>query len=347
MVFVRALASAYEKYGVDPAGALASARISPAQLRRLNGRIDADQFEALSAFAMQEIDDEGIGWFSRRLPWGTYGMLCRASLGAPTVGVALRRWCRHHRLLTEDLLLTVTPEAAGDGSSPAGARLSIEVRREPGKLGPLASRAEVRELCLLTLLRYVHGYSCWLMNSRLPLREVTFPFAAPAHEHVYPLLFSGPVRFEASRASFLVDGRYLAIAPRRDERAMDRMLRRALPLTVRPYRHDRFLADRVRQHLSESRTGGPIVATGAALATALHLSVRSLHRGLAAEGTSLQALKDEVRRRRATELLRRTTLPIKQVALAAGFASEKSFARAFRQWTGESPSEHRNKGESI
>ena len=63
--------------------------------------------EALCGAAMRELDDEALGWFSRRLPWGSYGMLCRASLTAPTLGMALKRWCRHHRLLTEDLLLTL------------------------------------------------------------------------------------------------------------------------------------------------------------------------------------------------------------------------------------------------
>ena len=43
------------------------------------------------------------------------------------------------------------------------------------------------------------------------------------------------------------------------------------------------------------------------------------------------------------QALRRTTRPIKQVALAVGFGNEKSFARAFRQWTGDSPAEYRRK----
>ena len=170
MAFVRAILLAYEKYGVDPHEALRHARISPAQVRRAGAVIDADQFETLSATAMQELDDEALGWFSRRLPWGTYGMLCRASLGSATLGLALKRWCRHHRLLTDDVRLTLTLEEREDT-----ARLAIEDVRELGAM---------REFCLLTSLRYVHGYACWLVNSQLPLREVTFPFAAPRHEAV-------------------------------------------------------------------------------------------------------------------------------------------------------------------
>ena len=77
------------------------------------------------------------------------------------------------------------------------------------------------------------------------------------------------------------------------------------------------------------------------LSKKLHLSLRTLHRQLKDEGATLQGLKDEVRRARATELLLRTTRPVKQVAAAAGFLNEKSFIRAFRGWTGQTPAEFR------
>ncbi|AKF86140.1 hypothetical protein MFUL124B02_21875 [Myxococcus fulvus 124B02] len=324
MAFVRAIVLAYEKYGVDPHDALRKAEITRAQLGRVSARINAGQFETLSATAMQELDDEALGWFTRRLPWGTYGMLCRASLSSPTLGIALQRWCRHHRLLTEDVLLSLEVEGTT-------ARIVIEERHELGAM---------REFCLLSSLRYVHGYACWLVNSQLPLREVTFPFATPAHQSVYPLLFPGPVRFSATHASMSFDVGYLELAAKRDEQALRVMLKRALPLTVRQYRRDRRLVERVRSQLSDPRASG---TTAQHVASALHVSVRSLHRQLALEGTSLQNLKDDVRRRHALELLGRSSVPIKHVALDVGYADEKIFSRAFKQWTGESPSEYRQR----
>ena len=322
MAFVRAITLAYAKYGLSPEHALARARITDAQLRTENARIDAEQMETISATAMQELDDEALGWFSRRLPWGTYGMLCRASRGAPTLAVALKRWCRHHALLTDDILLRFEESAEG-------ARLWIEERRELGAM---------REFCLLTSFRYVHGYACWLVDSQLPLSEVTFPFAPPPHASTYRFLFPGPVRFDETAASMVFDPRYLVLPPKRDEPALDLMLKRALPLTVRQYRRDRLLVDRVRAYLSEP-THHP--ATADAVAAALHVSVRSLHRQLANEGASLQAIKDHARRERARELLLRTNVPIKQLVRMIGFKNDKSFARAFKDWTGQSPSEFR------
>ncbi|MEO6952062.1 MAG: AraC family transcriptional regulator [Polyangia bacterium] len=320
MAFVRTIVLAYERRDLDPRAALKKAQIAPAQLRRLEARIDADQMETLSGAAMQELDDEALGWFSRRLPWGTYGMLCRASLTAPTLCVALERWCRHHALVTDDVRLRFEAETGA---------LTIE---ENTRLGAM------REFCLLSCLRYLHGYACWLVDSQLPLREVTFPFSPPPHERVYPLLFPGPVRFGASHAGFVVDTRYLELAPRRDERAISTMLKRALPLTVRPYRRDRLLVRRV-----EALLVGDASANAQRIATALHVSVRSLHRQLGQEGASLQRIKDDVRRQRALDLLSRTSTPLKSVARQVGFRSEKSFSRAFKTWTGRSPGELRDR----
>src|SRR5689334_19790916 len=105
ITFVQTILRAYEKYGADPSEALRLARIAPRELQRLETRVTAAQLEVLTNLAMRQLDDEALGWFSRKLPWGSYGMLCRASLTSPNLGVALKRWCRHHRLLTDDIIL--------------------------------------------------------------------------------------------------------------------------------------------------------------------------------------------------------------------------------------------------
>lgn len=323
IAFVRAICLAYSQRGMPPAAALARAQIAPALVQQDGAHITAGQMEWLSEAAMRELDDEALGWFSRRLPWGSYGMLARASLGAPDLGRAMKRWCRHHGLLTDDIALTLTD---ADGV----ATLALEERRDLGAL---------REFCLVSVLRNAHGLACWFMASRLPLLAAHFPFARPAHGEVYPVLFrGGQQHFGDGPARLCFDARYLAQPLRRDEAAMNQMLKRALPLTVRQYHRDRLLVERVRQALQHQ----PHASHSAeALAGLLHVSARTLHRQLKEEGATLQMLKDEVRRQVATEALLRTDRPIKQVAQAAGFRNEKSFSRAFRTWTGLGPAEFR------
>ena len=325
MAFVQAIARAYALRQLAPDAALAAAQIAPADLDRPGARITALQMEWLSAAAMQELDDEGLGWFARPLPWGSYGMLARASLSAPTLGVALKRWCRHHGLLTRDITLAVQTE--GDE-----ARIVLGEHRPPGGDGSL------REFCFVSVLRNIHGLACWFVDSRIPLLGASFPFAAPPHAQAYRVLFDGPTRFDADDTAIRFDARYLALPIKRDEAAMNQMLQRALPIQVRPYRRDRLLVQRVRQVLLNQ----PQDAHNADdLAALLHTSARTLHRQLKEEGATLQALKDEVRRERAMALLQRTNRPIKQIAAATGFLNEKSFIRAFKTWTGMAPGEWR------
>ncbi|MBK9197633.1 MAG: AraC family transcriptional regulator [Betaproteobacteria bacterium] len=322
ITFARTIAAAYRRAGRDPSGALKLAQIPPALLHEANGRMTARQMELLSGTAMQELDDEGLGAFSRRLPWGSYGMLARASLSAPDLGVALKRWCRHHGLLTGDIRLSVVS---------AGAQAAIVIDEH-------ADLGAAREFTLVHVLRNIHGLACWYVDSRIPLQEARFPFPAPPYAEVFPILFAPTVAFGALRAELRFDARYLALPLRRDEAALSLMLQRALPLTVLQYRRDRLLVQRVRQALAAH----PLQTHSAeALAALLAVSPRTLHRQLKDEGATLQGLKDEVRRARATELLLRTPRPIKQVAAAAGFLNEKSFIRAFRGWTGQSPAEFR------
>jgi AraC-like DNA-binding protein len=254
-------------------------------------------------------------------------MLIRASLSAPSLGVALKRWCRHHSLICDNVALRIDIH-------PQGACVVLQ-EREP--LG------ELREFCMVSLLRNLHGVACWLIDSRLALQRAEFPFAEPAHADVYPTIFPGPVVFhptdEPAQGRLWLDARYLGLPIRRDEKALRHMLQRALPLTVLPYRRDRLLVRQVRQALLQHAQA---THNAQALAELLHLSVRTLHRQLKEEGTSLQALKDEVRHEHAKELLQRSHKPIKQVAAAVGFMNEKSFIRAFKAWTGQTPAAFRD-----
>jgi len=361
MAFARSIASAYQRYGQDPGPALRQAQIAPEQLDRADARITAWQMETLSGTAMQELDDEALGWFSRRLPWGSYGMLARASISAPTLQLALSRWCRHHGLIAPDIALSL--DVAGDvatiritecpatrgGSAPGD---SAQVKEEPAKRAgdteqhPQAHSlpAPMGEFCLVSVLRNIHGLACWLVDSRIALQGAQFPFAAPAHAGAYTVLFSGPTAFEAGPASIRFDAQYLNLPLRRDEKALQQMLQHALPLTVLQYRRDRLLVQRVRQTLSSHAQQ---THSAEALAALLHVSPRTLHRQLKEEGATLQGLKDEVRQGRAIELLHRTDRPIKQVAEAAGFRNEKSFIRAFKGWTGLSPAEFRKQSAPL
>lgn len=77
------------------------------------------------------------------------------------------------------------------------------------------------------------------------------------------------------------------------------------------------------------------------VADRLHMSDRTLKRQLAAEGTSFSTLVDEVRYRHATSLLSRTDYTLEQIADELGYSDVANFSRAFKRWSGRSPSSWR------
>ncbi|MGZ8336908.1 MAG: helix-turn-helix transcriptional regulator, partial [Allosphingosinicella sp.] len=74
------------------------------------------------------------------------------------------------------------------------------------------------------------------------------------------------------------------------------------------------------------------------IARELGLSRQTLYRRLKEEGTTFAALVDGVRRRVALRLVREQALSVKQIAYRLGFSDPAAFSRAFKRWTGSSPS---------
>ena len=336
--FIHAILHAYVMRGLCPDDALAHAQITPEELRDPDGFVTAGQVERLSAYAMNELDDEALGIFSQPMGWGSYGMLARASLSSPDLRVALKRWCRHYGLLTRDVSLEVQCPPRPPGRWPstsvpgrAWATVTLHEHR------PLA--AQVRVFGLVSVLRNLLGIACWLLDSQIVLDEVSLPFERPSFGSELGLMFAGPIRYGAPRASIRFDAAYLDMPVRRTEEALNQMLKRPLLVVIKPYRRDRLVRHRVQQLLQASDRGEG--QTAVAIAEALHVSVRSLHRFLKEDGTSLQAIKDEVREARARQLLIRTRDPVKKVAGRVGFDNARSFARAFTSWTGMTPQQFR------
>jgi AraC-like DNA-binding protein len=95
-------------------------------------------------------------------------------------------------------------------------------------------------------------------------------------------------------------------------------------------------ADRLRAWLVRNLEEGEVTLGRAA--ADLKLSERSLQRRLAAERSSFDALLDEVRHTLALRYLEEPKVGISALAFRLGYSDASAFHRAFRRWTGTSPS---------
>ena len=102
----------------------------------------------------------------------------------------------------------------------------------------------------------------------------------------------------------------------------------------------RSLTDRTRAALQQSLDAG--ASSLARIAGLLSMSPRSLQRGLAGEGTSFSAVRDEVRREVAARLLTTTEIPLYQIASALDLGDATTFSQYARRWWGMTAREVRH-----
>lgn len=313
--------------GLDPQAAwvksaIATAEIAPELLQEASGRVTIEQFSKLYRQIAMVLDDETPHFFSRPLRNGTLKFLCLAMLGAPNLNIALHRFVGYFRLLLDDLGFEVTREG------PLTRIALIE------HVQPRGARVLVHEV----MLKLVHGVASWLIERRIALVRVDFAFAAPARAPEYVYLFAGPVHFDTAQTALYVESSDLAAPIRQDMSALSAFLRRAPADWLYGVFSEKILTHRVRDHLASRLGGAPTVAS---TAKALHLSVRTLSRRLADEGSTFQTVKDELRRDTAILQLLKTDLPIAAIGAAVGFDDPSVFNRAFKAWTGSAPGNYR------
>lgn len=76
-------------------------------------------------------------------------------------------------------------------------------------------------------------------------------------------------------------------------------------------------------------------------AETMGLSIRTFQRRLSSEQTSFSQIVDEARMIKATALLKEKNLKLLEITLMLGFENAPSFTRAFKRWSGLTPTEYR------
>ncbi len=77
------------------------------------------------------------------------------------------------------------------------------------------------------------------------------------------------------------------------------------------------------------------------LARNVYVSRRQLQRAFTEAGTSVQECLHSVRMERAAELLRDTSLPVSEITRSVGYRHSAQFAKAFRRYYGQAPTQWR------
>ena len=163
--------------------------------------------------------------------------------------------------------------------------------------------------------------------------EVTY--APPPHANRYPELFRVPVTFRAARNALRINPVWLEVPFDGGKdyvfgiftRHADALLQKlAVENTLRADVETRMLADLHEGTLSMDR-----------IARDLGMSRHTLYRRLKDEGVTFAQVHDDLRRRMAMDYLGARKVSVGETAYLLGFSEASAFVRAFRRWTGSSP----------
>jgi AraC-like DNA-binding protein len=301
---------------------LANAAIRPALLDQPAARLTGQQYAALYRVVAAALDDEMLGLWSRPIRTGTLKYLMLSLLDAPTVLVALNRFVRFWNLLLDDY------------------RLQMSIRQDLVRLA-LAERSPGTQAAPLghaLMMKLVHGIASWLLGREVNVHRVEFSFARSRHGDYYAFLFPGAVHWDAGMTGIYLAHQDCAQQFKREKHELWAFLKRAPEDWTFTARHRASVAARTRAHLEQDMAQP---ATIDQVAQALHTSVRTLNRRLADESTHFQAVKDGLRRDVAVQRLASSNVGVAVLAAELGFVDATGFCRAFRQWTGSSPSGYR------
>jgi AraC-like DNA-binding protein len=326
-VFLCLLDGVRKRHGITDAGVaklLEEAGISPELLHTSGARITASQYADALGLLIEKFSDECLGFLSLPFKRGSFMLVGRSAIGAPTLQVALRRAVHTFTLLQHDVTLEVVQE-----SDLCGFAMSFDWE-------DIGAQNFLHEM----LVRVFWQMLAWLNAGRLPLRRVDFSFPEPAYSSVYPMVFSAPLRFNQPRTVAWFDIVSLQAPVRRDEEALRASMVSAPARIVMPRPRDYATSNRVRVLLLRSEPEWPDLD---AIALKMHMSGSTLQRRLAVEGVSFQSLKDQLRRDLAIERLTTGSAPVSQLAIQLGFADATAFNRAFKVWTGSTPGSYRRR----
>ncbi|TVP52740.1 MAG: AraC family transcriptional regulator [Halomonadaceae bacterium] len=146
------------------------------------------------------------------------------------------------------------------------------------------------------------------------------------------------IRYERRRNALLFPVEWLDYPVRFSDSEVAQVSRAQCEQSLQQLTQDQGLRPRVRRIVATSHPFPPRLGQ---VAQSLFMSERTLKRHLQGEGATYQEVVDDVRLERAEKLLTTTRLSLGQISDALGYADAANFTRAFKRWTGISPSAYR------
>lgn len=313
--------------GGDAQALLGRSGVRRADLADPDGRIPLARYAALLATAVDLCGEPDLALrFGAEVGMeevSIVGLICAAAPTTREAGVQLNRYAK---LLLDQPAPTPPLDVVQDQD---GTWLVFEN----------ASYRGDRLLWEASVARSVRGFRRYDPDGT-HLLAVHLKHAAPAHQAAYETFLMAPVVFSSTWNALLIKPAFLDLRMPPSNRYVFSVLSERADALLKALESNRSVRGRVESLLL------PILHTGAAsmaaVAADMGVSRQTLHRRLKDEGARFQDVVDDLRRRLALDYLAGKKVSVNETAYLVGFSDAAAFSRAFKRWTGVSPSRARD-----
>jgi AraC-like DNA-binding protein len=321
------LVDALQAQGTDTARLLSMAAIDEMQFRRTDGSLMPVQIEALIAAARRLTGRTDLGFEAGSLiKMTSHDMLGYGMIGCRDFDQVLRLVSRYYHLMNELFTLRYrrTPEVGEALYSPVAA-MPLETLRFMMEALALAHHNQMRLLLGPTLEPY----------------DMVLGMPRPPHHARYDTLFPARVRFDEQAmpgVRVLMGPALLNQAlPLASQAVVQQVSERLEALSRRPTPEAGGWSTFITMMLTEAH--GELLTLDD-IGQRLNVSGRTVDRNLKKEGQQFRDIAQRVYMARAREMLEQPGTTVAQVAERLGFSDAANFSRAFRRYTGSTPTHY-------
>lgn len=318
VITIKATLAGFAALGMDPDALLAPTGLTPAQLDDPFGAAPVAAHDQLWVQAFLRDPEPTLPTrAAMAVPFGAFGLVDHLVSQSASIGEGLQMLALSLRLVANNLALTFDHR---DGDW-------VTVINDPCEASVVVTEQWTLAVIFERFRTRMAAFKIEEVHLPLPERTDPAPFAA---------LWGVPVVMGRPHAAMrLAPGVWATPNPDTDPALRATLALLAERVEIKQFDHAP-LAYAIRTRLPEALQSQRFSAD--AIAAELGLSRRTLHRHLAAENITFQELLDLHRQEQAVQMLQSGAYAMSEIAYALGYNEQSSFNRAFRRWTGTSPS---------
>jgi len=326
-IYLQLLVDVVRDAGCDEARLLDGLDVDSGRLLRPDYRVSLEVCHRALSRAMKVMSHLGLGYrYGRALRVTLHGSLGMLALSSMTAGDALQATVRYVALRAPFLGISFRQEEQ------VGI-VELLILRDVGSMRHFFEEA------LMLSIAYANQQ---VFHAPADQLELWMTGEAPAYFNQLDFELPTNVRYGMPACQLRIPVAFLTARPMLADPNAEALARQLCEQEFQVlFAQEHTLQSRIIQQLKQSPEQLPTLEE---MASRFFMSSRTLKRRLQEESLNYRDLIEQELKQRAVERMKNPALSVSEIAFQLGYHDVSNFSRAFRRWTGKTPSEYRRRG---